>query len=1657
MCPSNRFGRDGSERVVYEIKGGNMTIVIDTVIGHARNAPREPERRLPRDNLIQAIEKSLAKSDVVFVEGEAISGKTECVAEFMRRHEGQAIAAFLTPNTPVFYSPVFARQTLGEQAYMLVNNMMPCPDDYVIDDREFAALLLRLQRVAKKKVITFIVDGLSDAEGTDRQIALDIMRMLPLGQSEFRFLFTGSERLYASPIFSNKGGVKKINLVDLSREEANSYLGDLALNANDIDALYKMCGGNIGFLEKIRALLVDGASVSDLLGERNPSLANILEIEWDRLPQSEVLNGILGLLAWSQARLTENALAELTGLSIEVVREVLSTCRLVSFDESSSSWLIRSDLQRNFVKKKLVSRKDEIEAKLIERLMASGENPESTLNLPSQLINAGRHSEALGQLTPNHFARLLSLENSLKPLRLHAEFGLESAREEDDINAQLRFALTTASVTSASIGGGSSLEIEALLALDYDEEACALALSSPVLEERVQCLSTVAACCGRRGKPIPGQVNQSLRELISSVADDLPDAVLASISSDLLSVDIDLALSVAAKLHSREFTDRIESWRRGTKPPRVEDEPGRRANGDAVAHQEAALELKPLFEAASTLVNKLTVDEVLAKVEPLEQRHKSFLLLRWLERHRRHPEAARVALVAISVALAETTRAPRLKELREIAIVVPHIALKSEATEVIERLDAQRRSLTSNGTTEDAVRLEMLILRAKRKHLDSTVEEDLVNLHYSIASVTDVGNKTACYAWMLYHLNLMEGKDEIEEKTSVISETTRCLMDSIETLLGQTAEHFRCAKDTIRAICMSKPELAMALAKKLNTQFRREEAYRAVAVNLAKGRMHNVSANVICECVQEVQNESQREELIVGILSHICRNLKENGPEPVDPRLLVMWKQSRFSYKRLEAIVLTYKIHLLSHSVAPTMELLTEAESVWGDIPVGGFKWRNGFWVVKELAQVNKTLAKEWLMKVRGDLKSERTTSIAGDGHIYFMAQLVARAAVSLIGAIPGEYEKAIGKLDSYVSVISLQEDRAAIWNMVSVALHFQKQRDLSSRVVKEKIEPLLAQSFENNGLIKNAIIYNASPALYLNHPVGADAMINQIPYQAGRDSARAMICNVIFRKQCASLPFQDRFNSEFSLDYAETSDIIHLLKQIRKDSHIHAVVSDLCASLAAKKNRVSLRRSQIMDILTEISVVVSSQLPDRNNIQHDGFLIASQAHLLRCKLSLGMGGEKSEWKNLLSAAEKITNAADRVIVVSMVASCAGRVDPFVDAGWFARLRADMTLIPSDVDRLDRLRWAAEILEPVDKNVARILLRDAMSFANQVDESDKIDSVRQKVLDLAHNIDPAFCDELIDFLDDDEAKIAKNELRHYSKILNCRKEAASGIDRFQTDGLNMDDIIEISLRNHAALNAGRQLAQPTKDFVGLVRKIRHNPIDQVYPVWQWVLENGLKKATQQAGPKILPAVFDSLSAAADVALVLVRRGGMPESSGHIDAGDSIGPGDREIVYSRIRSWVSSENIKKIQISDPFFGPDDLDIVKVIAEVRPDLEIEILTSRKQMNQRLRDNDIEEAFRDAWDELCEQAPPATEIFVVGFGAAGEHPIHDRWIVAETTGLRLGTSANSLGYLRVSEISELSAEQTLDRAKQIRDVLHRSTRDWQGHRLTKTRFSL
>lgn len=59
-----------------------------------------------------------------------------------------------------------------------------------------------------------------------------------------------------------------------------------------------------------------------------------------------------------------------------------------------------------------------------------------------------------------------------------------------------------------------------------------------------------------------------------------------------------------------------------------------------------------------------------------------------------------------------------------------------------------------------------------------------------------------------------------------------------------------------------------------------------------------------------------------------------------------------------------------------------------------------------------------------------------------------------------------------------------------------------------------------------------------------------------------------------------------------------------------------------------------------------------------------------------------------------------------------------------------------------------------------------------------------------------------------------------------------------------------------------------------------------------------------------------------------------------------------------------------------------------------------------------------FQNAWRAISEQSPPDTCVMAV-YAHNGKKPIHDRWIISRSAGLRLGTSLNSLGN-KLSEIS-------------------------------------
>ncbi len=137
-------------------------------------------------------------------------------------------------------------------------------------------------------------------------------------------------------------------------------------------------------------------------------------------------------------------------------------------------------------------------------------------------------------------------------------------------------------------------------------------------------------------------------------------------------------------------------------------------------------------------------------------------------------------------------------------------------------------------------------------------------------------------------------------------------------------------------------------------------------------------------------------------------------------------------------------------------------------------------------------------------------------------------------------------------------------------------------------------------------------------------------------------------------------------------------------------------------------------------------------------------------------------------------------------------------------------------------------------------------------------------------------------------------------------------------------------------------------------------------------------------------------------------------------------GERQQALDRVRKWIQQNVNRYLYVYDPFFTVRDLDI---LAAIPGGTQVRILTSPG--DQRRIDgsrgaalNDLEDIYASAWRQRFDQDPPPTSVFVIGT-RTGKTPLHDRYLLTDGAGLRLGTSISGLGS-KETELAELNAEQ-------------------------------
>lgn len=1615
-----------------------------------RNLPMEPFPKLPREQLFDLINKALSNNRIVVLEGEPLSGKSECLAELMRRSPNNSIGVFLNRDLGIFHSPSYLQLVVAEQVKWILDGVVLSDD--VVTEEYYRQLIYRLQRKAKNTTIRWVVDGLFDGLRTPELNSL--IKLIPFGFKDFEFVVTAESDISTSLSLKYQGH-KSAPVIPIGLEEATSFFSDLNLDESVIHELRHFSGGNIGRMQKLRSFVRTGLSFEELLAEHSPSLETLFEFEWRAMNASEIIAKILAYVVFSSKPATLDDISRFVEMPAGDVLSEIESCRLLSYSKSNSIVSVESKAQRTFIRNRLMSFEAAVRSYIITSLLATKDSREATLYLPSELLSAGKHDELIEHLGPKHFLNLLATERSLHSIRYHAGLGIEAARNRSNTTAELALSLIRSAATGLEFSIGFDSKIEALIRLGSSEQALELASMAATAEERLHMLSIAVKGLHQNSQGVPAELKDQIRLLVADLStEDLGDLGI-EIACNLLPVDFDLAAGITRDVID-SAKNRIESTQEDKSANELPSSMRSSIEGDSEVKRTLDLipqeQARKFADAVASTVDKFSAERITQFIKPLEASNKIMVLSRWLGQNKMDSHAYKIAEQALDIILSEVSRSPRLQDLREIAEILPFLPDHAQRDALTNRIEAQIALLGHHGTSEEYIRLWLLIYRVRFRVSPTDTILSVIDLFSEIDELKEVSVQVTCWTWMLFQLNQFDGLDKMEMDVPLKADVTLKLSNSIDKLLYNTANHSAVFRTSIAALAQTNMDDAVALVGRLNTQTSRDSSYADLVRYVQFDSNVRHSLKIVADCLSKISDDSLRSRAICTLLGNILRNWHKKVNVPVIDLVEDLWRNIRVAPGKLQANVLTSRIKLIEQPDAVDIESMKEMHlDLWRQVLGDTVKIEVGYWIASEFSADQPTLARDWLTHI---VDFERTVNAASESVNSALSSTLSLA--TRVMPYMQISDDDFSRIRSLINQVSEPEVQLQLWVRLGIRLFFSGKDSIAKRIVSEHVEPLINQSYPNNELVLDSMISNAAPLMYLVHPATANQAVAKICCKTRKELARVNICDVLLTKNPIGEPLDVRNSFEFVINSTTVNDILFVLNGICTDSALAYVIEDLSSSIAADKNKSHLTRTSAINHLNSLQELVEAKLPDINNIKHNGYLIACSAYILRAKSKVSSANvRRNEWLDLYTQARAISNVADRVVVTAMVGACAvaGKAGSEV-ISWTNDIRSDLAEIPSDQDRVDRHDWVARIVGTADKGACRALISDALSVIVQLPETDDLLRRQRSLLDLANSLDPKLGDKLIAVNDTDEArkermKVERNRQQH--RLTLARNPGADEIGE-----LSDHELADVCWDNLSRLNADRISARSIGEFRAFQSRASKMSIKSASAVWHFVIESSLRKRKSDKNSDFAYHLFDATCKASEVVCGLIGSSSSGLFATRTLESGIIRNGDRERFLDHVGIWAKEQSNSVVRISDPYFGPSEIELIRLIATNSANVKFKILTSKEHI-RKLNLNDVAEAFEQAWLEISDDFIPEITISVIGVGNIGKHPIHDRWMVSEKGGLRLGTSSNSMGGMRTSEVTNLTADEAADRIIEIDRFLDHPPREIHGEKLSIAQYSL
>lgn len=1592
--------------------------------------PDIPENAITRDNYMDFFEEQLKHNNVLFIDAEEGTGVTTTLAMFAQYHHYNCVSYFNNGLVKALLDPRIIEQSLVRQLIFFLDRNTILHDD----DSEKIAVRGLYMKIARKlrqtgQPLYFVFDGLNNIprEATDNIMGL----MADMPWDKARFIFSGKYEELKDLMPKNIRYTADHQLQKFSRYEVQSYLlqHEPGLTDDECKGLYAISTGKGVVLQAMTEEFEKKGSFLPLLEYDEEYSNNIYEYNFRSVEASEYRENafkLLALIAFSEIKLTRDAICKILGMDIDTLTNTLLVCKdYLIFKDNVVIYGNQSN--HKFIRNKLQTLKHEMELLMVQAFQQEGLNIEAYSYMPVLLRSLDDKRGLVKYLNSDAVQKILEQKQSQAALNEQCEFGYTACDLNDISQAAdaFRFALNKSSSREIEKNQLWDYQIDAYIAVGDYERAYALAQSVFLKEERLKSLLIIA----RYKHNLPSGFMEAIDSDVDSLVAEIDFELIPRKSLELarlmfpykFTTAVEIIDRVAKISKNRLLIDKIYTMLSLT----TGDDTGceNQFNFDVVNAKIENEGLRRMTKAVRSLFNDTEINHVIRELDNLPSPQQRLHLLRfWIPEHKDAVAIGTIVKYAINTVISiSNTDVPKASLVKDFCSALVNMS-PIEIDQIAVMIDSVKDSFMA--PSEDYVRLELLLIQALFKYDVHRACDRLQDLYLYVLSLANKSTEINCKAIILEMFDSLGNTKEIENNLMASFELQKEIEEDIRKLLSDTAYHIKVVESPIRSLVTHYPTSIENIIKGINTKERRSRAYFIAADEYIKNVSEKeIDWKYIRRLIDKVDyDENDRSSLVKDLVHFICNldKVNDNVVNMVKENHSILISVDRSSDKCeiLSRLFVWFLQKRPEDSYAGMLR--DEMWHSWERINMPWMKVDVGYHLAKIVAKMSMDDARELLRK-SAKIQEQNFMASSSSVSAYLSSinlytrslGLLVRSGICETNHLD-QFSDIIGKLNS-------DGEEMMQWSRVAQEYYLvgdmTKFKDICNKHVVKNVEGY-------SEFYRKAVLYNISPSLYLYgrrlfyDTIGKE---NELFFNACVDrTAKFIFCKHPY-------PGDDDGNNHiYELSYPDCEFLIDLLSHCSDDAVIFNICDCMCQSL--RQNRKNISSDQKRYLVEELSRVISVILPTRNGIQHEGYKIACDISIWSVNARNQKPSEINDWENKI---QLIDNKADKAFLYVHAAHYISKAEKRTE---FIGKAADIaSLIASTYDRTNRMDMCISECNDTTKGAAKEIIKRAFSGLI-TDSNGKVDDYK-RLIDLVYQFDPRLADQLIDEVDRDPARMYyKQQLVEFlasNKKMDDANKHLPSIKKMTCNEQMHYFAKQIGLQINKKLTP-----RDVGDTMVVLSKIFDYPITQVKDAIVFFLENLFQKnqiSHNQEGLliKTHEAILFNLK------IVLSLSSGTKEKLNRINFAisekyqshnSSFTPaGDFEKAIAFIKRWYKEHPYDNLMIMDAYFTPDQLFLIKELMNINTNLSVSIVTHRRNVST------LEE-YQDGWKRVSSDLTGSISIHTVCYEKdRSSGPLHARWwlCINNEEDVKVGIKLTSISGLgkKDEDIAEIESEKIAD----------------------------